>query len=473
VRTLDKPAIRAVIATRVDVNAPEPDGTTPLHWAVNQDDPEIVDLLLRAGADAKSANRYGVTPLSLASTNGNATIIEMLLKAGADANTSLPEGETVLMTAARTGNVDAVNALLMHGANPNASETWHGGQTALMWAAAEGHAAVIRALVARGADVHVRTKSNFTPFLFAVREGKIPAALALIDAGVDVNETLLTVSRTPVPGPSALVLAVGNAHYELAAALLERGANPNAAAQGWTALHQITWTRRSGMGDNTPPPPGSGNMDALELVRKLVVHGANLNARITKSPRNPDFGQCGFQTLSCLLTDFNVMGATPFLMAARTADVPLMRLLADLGADTHLTNADNTTALLAAAGVGTRNAREDPGTESEVLEAVKLTLELGGDVNAVDKNGDTAFHGAAAKQAPSVVPFLAKSGADPKIWTQKNKNGWTALRVAEGIHRVNAFRSSPETAVELRKVMPAAGLSTEVEPEGIISGGTR
>src|SRR5262249_6380350 len=150
-----------------------------------------------------------------------------------------------------------------------------------------------------------------------------------------------------------------------------------------------------------------------------------------------------------------------------------MRLLVELGADPLITNADNTTPLMVAAGVGTRNAREDPGSESDVLEAVRLAWQLGNDVNAVDKNGDTAFHGAAAKQMPSVVPFLAGKVVNPKIWAQKNKNGWTPLRVAEGIHRVNAFRSSPEVAAELRKAMIAAGVSTEVEPEKVISGATR
>jgi ankyrin repeat protein len=160
-------------------------------------------------------------------------------------------------------------------------------------------------------------------------------------------------------------------------------------------------------------------------------------------------------------------------MAARTADVELMRLLADLGADPLAPNSENTTPLMAAAGVGTLNAKEDPGSESDVLEAVHLALELGGDLNGVDDNGDTALHGAASKQVPSVVPFLAEKGVKPELWTQKNKNGWTPLRIAEGIHRVNAFRSSPEVAAELRKAMIAAGVSTEVEPEKVISGATR
>jgi ankyrin repeat protein len=466
VKSGDREAVRILVEQRVDVNLAEPDGTTALHWAVQRDDSEMVALLLRAGAVVKTVNRFGVAPLSLACINGNADIVETLLKAGADPNTSLPEGETALMTAARTGKLDAVKALLSYGADPDAKETWRGGQTALMWAAADGHSSVVKTLIEHGADFNVRSAGHFTALLFAVREGKSDTVRVLLDSGADVNETLLATVRQrgvsapkPAPGPSALVLAVANAHYELASLLLERGANPNAAEAGWTALHTITWVRKAGVGDNPPAPQGLGNMDSLQLVKRLAAHGADLNARITKEPN--------------VLTDLTMIGATPFLMAARTADVELMRLLADLGADPLLPNSEDTTPLMAAAGVGTLNAKEDPGSESEVLEAVKLAVALGGDVNGVDKNGDTALHGAASKQVPSVVPFLVETGIQTAIWTQKNKNGWTPLRIADGIHRVNAFRSSAPVAAELRKAMAAVGVSTEVEPEKVINGSNR
>jgi uncharacterized protein len=471
VKTNDKTAIRALLTKHPDVNLSDVDGMTALHWAVDHDEAEIVELLIRAGANVKASTRYGITSLSLACINGNVKIIEALLKAGADPNTASPEGETVLMTVARTGKPDAVKVLLENGANPNIKEKRRG-QTALMWAAADGHAGAVRTLIERGADIHAASNAYFTPLLFAVREGRIDAVKALLDAGADVNENLRTArAGKVVPGPSALVLAVGNAHYELAALLLDRGADSNSAAQGWTALHQISWTRKYGFGDNGPAAKGSGNVNALELVRRLVARGADVNARMTKMPNVNT--ECGFDLFSCILTDLNMIGATPFLMAARTADVELMRLLVELGADPLIPNVDGTTPLMVAAGVGTRNAREDPGSESEVLEAVKLAWQLGNDVNAVDKNGETAFHGAGAKQMPSVVPFLVEKGVNPKIWMQKNKNGWTPLRIAEGIHRVNAFRSSPEVAAELRKAMIAAGVSTEVEPEKVISGATR
>jgi ankyrin repeat protein len=453
VKAVDKATVRTLLAQRIDVNAPEPDGTTALHWAANRDDAELVDLLIRAGANAKAANRYGVTPLWLAAMSGNAASIEMLLKAGADANTASAEGETVLMTAARTGKLDAVNVLLRYGADVNVKEGWHQ-QTALMWAAAEGHPAVIRSLVEAGADIRARSQGGFTPLLFAAREGQIDAVQALLAAGADLNESLPVRQRgretatnagvkaaDPEAGLNPFLLAAANAHYQLAAMLLDRGADPNHAPQGWTALHQVSWVRKMGIaGSNNPAPEGSGNMDSLEFVKKLVAKGGALNARVTKQP-------------SMGVTTLNAIGATPFLLAARTADTDLMRLLAQLGADPRLPNEDNTTPLMVAAGVGTQSPGEDPGTEPEVLMAVGLALELGNDLNAVDKNGETVMHGAAYKHAPSVVKFLAEKGAPRTVWTQDNKKGWSPLKIAEGVQRGMNIVSSPPTEAAIRQVI--------------------
>jgi uncharacterized protein len=449
-------AVRAVLAKRPDVNATQPDGTTALHWAANGDAPEIVQMLVRAGASVKARNRYGATPLWLASLNGNATTMAMLLEAGADANTTSTDGETVLMVAARTGKANAVETLLARGADPNAKEGWRG-QTALMWAAAEGHAAVIGTLVSKGADVRARSSAGFTALLFAARAGRIAAVETLLKMGADMNESL-PARRRPAPaagqapapenGLNAFLLAAANAHYELAAWLLDRGADPNAAPQGYTALHQVSWVRKAGVaGSNNPAPEGSGSMDSLTFVRKLVSKGASLDARVT---RRPSMG----------VTTLNSIGATPFLLAARTADAPLMKLLAELGADPRLTNEDNSTPLMVAAGLGTNAPGEDPGTEPEVLEAVKVALELGNDINAVDNNGETVMHGAAYKHVPSVVQFLAGKGARLSVWNTPNKRGWTPLKIAEGVQRGMNIVSSPPTASAIRQVMAASQAST-------------
>jgi ankyrin repeat protein len=458
--------VLALLQKGADVNAPQIDGTTAMHWAAYRDDLETAKALVRAGADVKRANRYGVAALSLACTNGNAAMIELLLRAGADPNTSLPGGETALMTAARTGRLEAVKTLLARGADVHAKGTRHG-QTALMWAAAEGHVGVVEALIAAGADFRARLESGFTPLLFAVREGRLGVVRALLKAGADPNDTVPAQSSgrrssqgrgAPRSGVSALHLAVTNAHYELAAFLLDAGADPNASGPGYTALHIIPSVRKPGGGDNDPAPDGSGAMNSLDFIKAMVAHGANLNARMTKK-------------MSFGLTSLNTLGATPFLLAARTADAELMRFLASLGADPLLATADNATPLIVAAGLGTRSPGEDAGTESEVVEAVQAALDLGNDINAADKNGETAMHGAAYKNLPAVVELLAARGAKIEIWNRKNKQGWTPLTIAEG-HRFGNYKPSPVTVAAFHRVMRAAGVPVPGPANALASAGT-
>jgi len=460
VKRTDRAAIRTLLETRIDVNAVEVDGATALHWATFNDDLQTAEVLIRARANAKAVNRYGVPPLTLACTNGNGQMVELLLKAGADPNTTLPGGETALMIAARTGRVEAIQALLSGGADVHGKES-RSGQNALMWAAAEGNAEAVETLIKAGADIRVRSNSGFSPLLIAVREGQSNVVKALLKAGADVNDAIqpgparsrpASKGAPPRTGTSALALAVVNCHFELAAALLDAGADPNAAKPGWTALHAITWVRKPGAGSNKPAPPGSGRMTSIELARKLVAKGANLDARMT-------------QRLNVGLTRLNTVGATPFLLAARTADAELMRILAGLGADPLLPNADNSTPLIVAAGLGTRSPGEDAGTESEVVEAVKVAVDLGNDLNAIDKNGETAMHGAAYKNLPAVVQYLADRGARIEIWNQKNKFGWTPLWIADG-HRFGNFKPSPETMAVFRRIMSSANVSTAGMPSG-------
>ena len=447
----DRAKVRSLVTERADVTAAQADGMTALHWAAYHDDRELVDELLRAGASAKAASRYGVTPLSLACTNGNGAIVARLLAAGADPNASLPGGETPLMTAARTGSLPAVKALLTAGA-PADGRDERRGQTALMWAAAEGHADVVQALIDAGADFKLRLLSGYTPLLFAVREGQLDVVRLLLNAGVDVNEPIPTEGRRrgyggalPAAGTTPLLLAVRNAHFELAASLLDAGANPNAALTGYTVLHAITAVRNPGIGDNDPAPEGSGTMSSLEFVKKLVAHGANVNARMTRRANLNN-------------TRLNEMGATPFLLASLTADVELMKVLAGAGADPSLTNTDNSTPMMVAAGLATRSPGEDAGTEDEVLAALQVLLDLGADINAVDKNGETAMHAAAYKNLPRVVKFLAAKGAKIDVWNRPDKFDWTPLAIAVG-YRFGNFKPSPETEAAIREVMIAAGVT--------------
>ena len=430
--------VRALLGRNADVQAPSVDGGTALHLAVEREDAAMVDLLLRSGANAKAVNRYGVSPLYIASVRGNGPIIEKLLNAGSNPNTAMPGGETVLMTAARTGKVDALKILIARGADIRAQEPTKG-QTALMWAAAENNAAAVKVLVEAGADIQERSRdASFTPFLFAVRGGHIETSRMLLDLGANVADAL-------PDGTSALVLATINAHYELAGFLLDRGADPNASAQGWTALHQIAWSRRHNAGFNLPGPVATGGLSSLDLVRKLVRLGANVNARQTKEPRDGNRNQQ------------NRIGATPFLLAAKSVDVPLMRALLECGADPSIKTNNNTTSLMVAAGVGIWAPGENPGTHEEALAAARLILDLGADVNAIDDNGDTALHGAVYRGgAVHVIQLLADKGAKLDV---VNKKGWMPVTAADGVEYTPAvLKRYPEAAALLRRLMRDRGL---------------
>ncbi len=452
----DASRVRTLLSKHVDVTTQQADGMTALHWAVYRDDLETAKLLIAAKADVKAANRYGVTPLSLACTNGDENMVTLLLDSGADPDTTLRGGETVLFTAARTGKLDAVKALLARGADVNGKE--RRGQTPLMWAAAEGHAAVVEALINAGADLKASLPSGYTPLFFAVREGRAEVVRDLLKAGADVNAVMdvrKSAGKGPNKGTSPLVLAVENGHFELAVALLEAGADPNDQRSGFTALHTLTWVRKPNRGDDEsgdPAPIGSGNMSSLELVDQLVKHGADVNIKLRR-------GTSGKGLLAR-------KGATPFLIASQTDDVPLMKSLLRHGADPKRTNVDGATPLMAAAGLGTLAPGEEAGTEDEALEAVAVLLKLGLDVNAVDANGETATHGAAYKSLPRVVQLLADNGAKVEIWNRKDKYNWTPLSIAEG-HRPGNFKPSPETIAALHKVMLAAGVKPPPSSEPV------
>ena len=450
-RAADADAVRALLERRVDVNSAETDGTTALHWAAYKGDIETAQLLLAAGAAADAANRYGVTPLVLAAGRGTAALVEALLDAGADPNTTLPEGETVLMTAARTGDVDVLRLLLARGADLRARESWRG-QTALHWAAAENHSDAVHTLVELGADVDERSTAGWSALLYAVRAGKTEAVSALLEAGADVNDTIRPVAaeddadapRDPTVGTSALVLAVMNGHFSLAQYLVERGADPNAAEQGWTALHQLAYTRRPNSGKGMPPVVLLDRVDTLAFARFLLDNGANPNARQTARFNNRE------------RNNLNRVGATPYLLAAKHADPPLMRLLAEHGADTQIPTEGNASPLMVAAGVGIFNLGESAGTNEEAFEAVQLAWELGDrDVNRADDRGYTALHGAALRGANPIVAFLAERGAD---LLAESREGWTPLRIADGVHYTGTVKRADHSAELLRRIMKDRGV---------------
>ena len=463
----DAASVRALLQTGVDVNTAQIDGTTALHWAAHHDDAETVALLVRAGADVDVVNRYGVPPLAQASTNGNAAIVKLLLEAGADANTTMKGGETVLMLAARSGNAETVQALLARGADPNSRQ--RRGQTALMWAAAEGHTAAVRALIEAGADLNAQVDSGFTPFFFAVREGQLDVVQAFLELGVDVNAMLQPAERQPAEGrrryrrsrtsTSPLLLAVQNAHFELAIALVDAGADPNDMRTGLTPLHTIPGVRKpdSSDGSDGAPPRGAGGLSSADFVREIVKRGVNVNFRLPENERR----------LPGTSSRLKRGGSTPLLFAADRSDVPLMLLLMELGADPLLPNFNNTTPLLAAAGVGTQEPLEEAGEESEALEAVKLMLEHGADINTVNNDGDTAMHGAVYNISPLVVKLLSERGADPQVWKNPNKFGRTPLYIAEG-YSGRLQRPDARSIEAITELMLAAGLSTEGKRPEII-----
>ena len=454
----DHARVRALLEQHVDVNVPTTDGTTALHWAVHWNDLETAVLLIRAGANVNAANRYGATPLWMASMSDTADLVERLLNAGADRNTTGVRGEWPVMVAARAGRVDAVRTLLAHGADVDAKETWRG-QTALMWAVGghESHPDVVRVLLEHGADVHIRSTGGLTALLFAVRQNDLESTRLLVEAGANVDEK--------APGETrALQIAIFNNHYDLAEWLLDNGADPNAADHtGFTPLHAAVQERAGGNPERGDRRDGTSDDRSTRLLKSLLAHGANPNAR-TPSKRRP---KSIAPSSRPEIDNVEYGGATPLWIEAHLADLEAMRILVAAGADPRLPSMENTTPFMVAAGLGygTRGPTSRLGgrsndTEQAVIAALTQLLEWGNDINAVNDNGQTALHGAASAAAPGVVEFLVDHGAR---LDQKDAIGRRPVDVADD-NRTDKYRSNQ--ALDHTLLEPTYALLRKLGGEG-------
>jgi uncharacterized protein len=405
-------------------------------------------------AQVNQPNRYGVRPLSIACERGDLEMVIKLLEQKADPNAAQAGNETPLMTAARTGKVEIVKRLVDAGARIDEKE--HQEQTALMWAAAEGHTEVVAFLIEKGAEFEKPLASGFTPLLFAVRQGHLATAKLLIEQGADVTQAAEVKRggrKLMSDGTAPLILAVENGHFELAAELLRLGADPNDLRSGYAPLHILSWVRKSVKGDGDdglPTPQGSGKISSLELVKILVAGGADPNLRLKSGPGGA--------------ARVDRKGATPFLLAAETADLPLMKELIKVGADSKLENNTGTNALLAAAGMGVTAPGEEAADLESSLKVVRFLIGLGFEINVVDKRGETVMHAAAYKSAPKMIELLDELGADVSIWNQRNKSGWTPLLITQGFRPGN-FRPIATTEAALTEVMKKQGVETPPAPE--------
>jgi uncharacterized protein len=474
----DAAAVRALVEQKVDVNAPGRDGTPALHWLVRVDDLDTARLLIRAGADATRADRYGVTPLYLACANGNADMIRLLLEVGADPNQADRTGETALMTASRAGSLDAVKVLLDRGAAVDTKDPEFQ-QTALMVAVRENHSDIVKLLVDRRADVNVKTRTgrtppwvlpnsvpgfghgigivrgglpergsrylipgSMTPLLYAARDGRLDAVQTLVAAGANIEQP-------DANGITPLLMAITNNHMDVARFLIDRGAAINISDwYGRTPLWAAVETRNMDVDNAEPFENGVDRGPVLELIRILLDRGADPNTRTKETP--PIRRQMLRVTGSLSWVDFT--GQTPFLTAALSGDLSVMRLLLEYGADPYIPAFGGTTALMAAAGVNWVVDQTSDEGPAALLEAVKLcTDELGMDVNAVNSMGLTAMHGAANRGSDDIIRFLAAKGARLDV---KDKEGRTPLAWAGGVFlATHPAKPKPNSMALLKELM--------------------
>jgi uncharacterized protein len=522
----DTAALRVLIQKKADVNAVQADGATAIQWAAYRNDVEMADLLIAAGANVKLANREGATPLWLAAENGGSRMIGKLLEAGADPNGRTPNGETPLMMAARNGNVSALEILLDHKADPSLKENLRG-TTALMWAVEQSHPEAVKTLVARGADVNAASNPDtrnsrlnlaptvqerilqdklfdafatggkiqltpggplvsledlaetygqsgkkdgggLTPLVYAAREGCFQCAQILVEAGAKANQTTTY-------GWSPLLTATQNRHYKLAAYLLDHGADPNLANNGgWTPLYLAIDNRNIESGDYPVRKP---DMDHLDFIKLLLDKGARVNTRIcgVESSAKDCKGDTTETRTNFTMQWLSEEGATPFLRAAQSGDVELMKLLLARGADPKIATAHGVTALEVAAGIGWVEGITFEWSPEQSMEAIRMCLDLGIDVNNSDDEGRTALHGAAHKGRADVIQLLVDHGANLEAHDKGSRDTfagamkgmtWIPLDWSRGLVRVGVQSAvaHPEAEKLLIALMKERGMTIPPPP---------
>jgi ankyrin repeat protein len=474
----DAAVVRGLLKQGLNVNATGTDGATALHWAVRADDLATVDALLGAGANVSATNVLGVTPIYIAASNGSASIVGRLLDAKADANAADATGDTVLMAAVRAGSPDTVRLLIDRGARVNQAEP-ELSHTALMWAARTNNTAILRMLLAAGASVDTVTRvgprpavrppgagggshgvgivrsgvppqgeqlpapGGMTPLLFAARDGQLDAATLLLEAGAKIN--------TADPnGITPLLMAITNNQLRVARRLLDQGADPNAVdwygrSPLWAAVEMRNLDLRSGAMEN-----GVDRDTALRLIEALIDKGADVNARVKEFPPARRY-MLPLGSLEWV----DVTGQTAFIRAAQSGDVPAMRLLLSKGADSKITTFNGTNALMMAAGVNWVIGQTFSESMGAYLDAVKLCLDLGFDVNAVNQMGLAAVHGAANRGSDDIIELLASRGARLDI---ADKEGRTPMAWAEGVFlATNSPVAKPSTIALLKRLLQSTG----------------
>lgn len=440
VKAGNRTAAIALIGQKANVNATESDGTTALHWAAHNNDGDLVDRLLKAGADARAKNQFGATPMSEAAFNANTAIIDSLLKAGADPDSPSADGQTALMLIARSSNVAAAKLLLEHGAHVNAKESQKD-QTALMWASAERQGPMVRELVAHGADVNARTMLNDVPsqvspepraqyrsyggltaMLYATREGCLECVQAMVEGKADLN-------LADPEGVTPLITAVWNAHWDVASYLIKAGANVN----------KWDWWGRSplylAVDYNTlphggrPDAPSVDDTTPLQVIEQLLNAGAYANLQLKLLPPFRSIGSD--RGVDAMLTT----GATPLLRAAKGLDAPAIKLLLAHGAKIDLPNNQGITPLMAAAGLGsvdadTRGLYTTSDVQKRSIASLDLLLKAGADINEPGgRQHQTPLHAAAFWGWNDVVQYLVDHGAKLDV---KDSTGKTPIDAALG-----------------------------------------